>query len=165
MTWKGKKVAIGSLVMVAGLLLTAAASFGHGTRSRGDGVGPYGPFSERAMERLGITGEQKTQIQGVLGKYRPEAEPVVRQMVAERRALRRLIQDGAADEKAVRSQSAKVAALESDLAVMRARVSKEVRSLLTPEQTAKLAEIQAEREKKADRFMERRPQGKPEEKR
>ena len=165
MTTKGKKVAIGSLVMVAGLLLTAAVSFGHGKHSRDDGVGPYTPLSERAMERLGVTGEQKTQIQGVLGKYRPEAEPLVRQMVAERRALRRLIQDGTADEKAVRSQASKVAALESDLAVMRARVSKEVRSLLTPEQTSKLAEIQAEREKKADRFMERRQQGRPEEKR
>ena len=165
MTTKGKKVAIGSLVMVAGLLLTAAVSFGHGKHPRGDGDGPYGPLLERAMERLGVTGEQKTQIQGVLGKYRPEAEPLVRQMVTERRALRRLIQDGTADEKAVRSQAGKVAALESDLAVMRARVWKEVRPLLTPEQTAKLAEIQAEWEKKADRSMERRHQGRPEEKR
>ena len=117
------------------------------------------------MDRLGVTGEQKTQIQAVLGKYRPETEPLARKLVAERRALRRLVQDGAADETAVRSQVAKVASLESDLAVVRARAAKEVRALLTPEQTVKLAELQAEREKKADRWMERRFRGGEREKR
>jgi Spy/CpxP family protein refolding chaperone len=154
MTTKGKKVAIGSLVLVAGLFLTAALSFGHGMRSGGDGVGPYGPFPERMMDRLGVAGEQKTRIDGVLGKFRPEAEPLVQQVVTERRTLRRLVQDGAADEKTIRSQAAKLAALETDLAVLRARVSKEVRSLLTADQIARLEEFRAQREKKADRIME-----------
>jgi Spy/CpxP family protein refolding chaperone len=165
MTTQGKKVAIGSLVLAAGLFLTATLSFGHGMRARGDGVGPYGPFSERMMDRLGVTGEQKTQIQGVLGKFRPEAEPLVRRMATERRALRRLVQEGAADEKTVRSQAARLAALESDLAVMRARLSKEVRSLLTAEQVARLDEFRAQREKNADRAMEHRQHGNQKEKR
>jgi len=164
MTTKGKKVFVGSLVLVAGLVL-AAVAFAHGGRHGCGDEGIPGMYPGKWMDRLGVTAEQKTQIQAVLGKYRPEAEPLVRKMVTERRDLRRLIQDGAADEKAVRSQAAKVAAVDSDLAVVRARASKEVRALLTPEQIAKLAELQAEREKKVDRFMEHRQQGKPVEKR
>jgi len=155
MTLQRKSVAIGLAVALV-LAFSAAVSFGHGMRSRDDDPGSFGPTPEKALERLGVTGEQKTQIQGVLGKYRPEAEPAVKQIVAERRALRRMIQEGASDEGAIRGQAAKVAALESDLAVMRARLSKEVRSLLTEEQKTKLAEYQAKREKKVDRFLERR---------
>ena len=161
MTAKGRKITVGSSVLLVGLLLAAAVAFAHEGRHRCGDEGIPGMYPGKWMDRLGVTPEQKTQIQAVLGKYRPEAEPLVRKMVEERRALRRLIQDGAADENAIRSQSAKVAAIESDLAVMRARASKEVRALLTPEQKAKLAELQAEREKKADRFMERRQQPKP----
>lgn len=165
MTTKGKKVAIGSLVLVAGLFLIAALAFGHGMRSRGDGVGPYGPFPEQMMDRLGVSGEQKTQIQGVLGKFRPEAEPLVQLLVTERRTLRRLVQGGTADEKTIRSQAAKLGPLESDLAVLRARASKEVRSLLTAEQAARLDEFRAQQEKKADRSTEHRQHGSPMEKR
>jgi protein CpxP len=154
----GKKAVIGSLT-AAVVVLAASMAFAHGGRHGGDGAGFPGMYSGRLLDRLGATGEQKTQIQAVLAKHRPEAEPLVRQMVAERRALRRMIQDGSADEKAIRSQAAKVASLESDLAVVRARTAKEVRALLTPEQTAKLAELQAEREKKAGHWMERRFRG------
>jgi protein CpxP len=154
----GKLAVIGSLTAVV-LVFAVPGAFAHGGRHGGDGAGFPGIYSGRMLDRLGVTAEQKTQIQAVLGKHRPETEPLVRQMAAERRTLHRLIRDGAADEKAIRGQAAKLASIESDLAVARARTAKEVRALLTPEQTAKLAEIQAERERKADRWMERRFRG------
>ena len=112
-----------------------------------------------------MTADQKAQIRDVLGKYRPETEPAVRQLVAERQALRRMIQGGAADESAIRGQAAKVASLEAGLAVMRARAAKEVRTLLTAEQLARLEELQTKRDQKADRMMERRFRGSEGEKR
>ena len=158
MDGKGGKFAVGALAGMAVLVLAAAVAFAHGGR-HGGGEGIPGMYSGKVLDRLGVTAEQKTQIREVLGKYRPATEPAVRQLVAERRALRKMIQGGAADEAAIRGQAAKAAALESDLAVMRARASKEVRTLLTAEQLARLGEIQAEREQKADRVMERRFRG------
>jgi protein CpxP len=150
---------------MAVLVLTAASSFAHGGRHGRGGEGIPGVYSGKVLDRLGVTVEQKAQIREVLVKYRPESEPAVRQLVAERRALRKMIQGGAADEGAIRSQAAKVAALEADLAVMRARASKEVRALLTAEQLARLGELQAQRDQKADRMMERRFRGSEGEKR
>jgi len=166
MIGRGRKFGFGALAGVAVLVLAAAVSFAHGGRHGGDGAGPKGLYdSGSALDRLGVTGEQKTQIREVLGKYRPETEPATRQLVAERRALRKMIQGGAADEAAIRGQAAKVASLEAGLAVMRARAAKEVRTLLTADQLARLEELQAKRDRKADRMMERRFRGSEGEKR
>ena len=156
MIGKSRKFAFCALAGLTVLVLASAGAFAHGGRPGGDGAGYDGMYPGRLLDRLGATAEQKTQLQAVLGKNRPETEPLVRQAVAERRTLRRMIRDGAADEQAIRSQAAKVASLETDLAVARARTAKEVRAILTPEQSAKLAEIQVEREQKVDRWMERR---------
>lgn len=166
MNGTGWKITVLAVWTAAAMVLAASAAFAHGGRhGGGDGEGLPGMYSGMLLDRVGVTGEQKAQIREVLGKYRPETEPAVRQLVAERRALRKLIQGGAADEAAVRGQAAKVASLESDLAVTRARIAKDVRALLTAEQLAKLAELQAEREKKADHRMERRFRGGEREKR
>ncbi len=157
MKGKGGKVVIGAFVAMAAVALTATVSFGHGMRRCGDG--PQGLYSGRMLDRLGTTAEQKAQIREAMGKYRPETEPAVRQLAAERQALRKMIRDGAADENAIRAQAAKVASREADLAVVRSRAAKEVRSFLTADQIAKLGELEAERERKAGRRMERRFRG------
>ena len=159
MIGKAGKFAFGTGAVLAVLVLGASVALAHGARHGGDGQGFQGIYSMRALDRVGATADQKAQIRIVLEKYRPETEPAVRQMIAERRALRKLIQGGAADEAAIRSQSAKVAALESDLAVTRARVAKEVRTILAADQLARLEELRTEREQKADRMMERRFRG------
>ncbi|HEX9206420.1 MAG TPA: Spy/CpxP family protein refolding chaperone [Candidatus Deferrimicrobiaceae bacterium] len=161
MNGKGGKYAVGALAGVAVLLLAVTLASAHGGRhGRGDcGEGVPGIYSGKVLDRLGVTGEQKAQIREVSGKYRPETEPEIRQLSAERRALRKMIQGGAADDAAIRGQAGKVASLEADLAVMRARAAREVRTLLTAEQLARLEELQAKRERKADRMMERRFRG------
>jgi Spy/CpxP family protein refolding chaperone len=159
MNGKGGKFAIGALVGIAVLGLAAGLSLAHGGRHGGGGEGLPGMYSGRLLDRLGATAEQKAQIREAMGKYRPETEPAVRQLAAERQALRKMIRDGAADENAIRAQAAKVASREADLAVVRSRAAKEVRSFLTADQIAKLGELEAERERKAGRRMERRFRG------
>jgi protein CpxP len=158
MMGKGGKIGAGMLLGFFLLLLAATAALAHGGRHGrgGDGEGLPGMYGGRVLDRLDATAEQKAQIREVLGRYRPETEPAVRQLVAERRTLRKMIQGGAPDEAAIRGQAARVASLESDLAVVRARAAKEVRALLTAEQLARLEDLQARRERKADRMMERR---------
>jgi protein CpxP len=107
-------------------------------------------------KELQLTTQQKQQIKEIFARNRPQNEPLMKQMHTERQALRTLIQANAIDEAAIRAQSAKVAAVEADLAVQRAKVAREIRAILTPEQIAKEKELQAQRDKKMEERAARR---------
>jgi protein CpxP len=113
-----------------------------------------GRWAERRAA-LGLTEEQQTQMRSVLQKHRPEIEPLIERVVAERRALREQIQSETFDEAAVRAQAARVAAVEADLAVARAKVAAEIRPLLTEQQREQLADWQEEREAWVDFALQR----------
>ena len=125
MNGKGGKFAIGALAGMAVLVLAAAVSFAHGGRHGGEGAGREGLYSGKALDRLGVSAEQKAQIRDVLGKYRPETEPAVRQLAAERRALRRQ--------------------LHPRLEELMEKGRSEIRAGLRPDQQARFDEIVSER--------------------
>ncbi len=113
-----------------------------------------GRWAERRAA-LGLTEEQQTQMRSVLQKHRPEIEPLIERVVAERRALREQIQSETFDEAAVRAQAARLSAVEADLAVARAKVAAEIRPLLTEQQREQLADWQEEREAWVDFALQR----------
>jgi len=84
---------------------------------------------------------------------------VRREMVSERRELRKLIQSDKLDEAAIREQVKKIAATDGDLAVRRARMSQEVRTVLTPEQIRKFRALQEKRDQRIDGRMNRGQEG------
>jgi Spy/CpxP family protein refolding chaperone len=92
------------------------------------------------VAELGMTDAQKTQIHAILRDSQPNLQPLIKQYVEERRALRRTIHTTPADEAAIRAQATRVAQLESDLEVKRAYVAERICALLTPEQITKLKE-------------------------
>ena len=113
----------------------------------------YGPARGRFLERLaqlGVTDEQKTQVKDILRNHQPTAEPLLKQFVAERRALRDLVHAETVDEKAIRAQAAKVASVGADLAVERAHVAHEIRGVLTPEQIDKLKQMKVDADTRID---------------
>jgi protein CpxP len=107
-----------------------------------DGPPMKGQHFARMATELGLSAQQKTDIKAIFQKNRAQFQPLLKQMVAERHALRTLIQADVIDEAAIRAQSARVAAIQADLAVQRAHMGQEVRKLLTPEQIQKLKEFQ-----------------------
>src|SRR6185369_9742515 len=111
-------------------------------------------FKKMAKE-LGLSVQQKKDIKTIIKKSQPQTHPLLKQLVAERRALRSLIQADTIDEAAIRAQSAKVAAIEADLAVQRALIGQEVRKVLSPEQVQKQRELQAKRDRKRDEAFSR----------
>ena len=113
-----------------------------------------GRFARR-LAALGVTDQQKAEVKDILRKYQPSVGPMVRQLVDARRALRGTIRAETIDESAIRAQAAKVASLEADLAVQRAHVAHDIRAVLTPEQIQKLKEMQANRDARVDRFLNR----------
>jgi protein CpxP len=112
-----------------------------------------GELIER-LQALGVTDEQKTQIKEILRQHQPTVQPLVQSAVTEHRALREVIRAEPVNETAIRAQSAKVAAVEADLAVARAHVVQDLRKVLTAEQIEQLKALQTDLYDRIDRLME-----------
>ena len=122
---------------------------------RGGGWKGHGHHGQRLAKALGLSEEQREQIKAIFRKHRDEIAPLRKEMVSGRRELRNLIQSDKPDEAAIRVQTGKIAATSGDLAVLRAKVSREVRMVLTPEQIRKFRDLQEKRDRRIDRMMNR----------
>jgi len=120
----------------------------------GDDGAPRLRFMEK-LSQLGVTDAQKEQIHAILHKYQPTTEPLLKQFVAEHRALRDLVHAETIDEKAIRDQVTRVAGVGADLAVQRAHVAHEIRAVLTPEQIKKLGKMREDVDARIDHFIDR----------
>ena len=109
-------------------------------------------FFKKMARQLGLTDQQKAQAKELFQTNRAQNKPLFGALMTARHDLRAMIQSGAADETAIRAQSAKVAAAQADLAVKRAQATKQFLALLTPDQVTKLKAIQAKRELKFQKF-------------
>src|SRR4051812_41656435 len=132
------------LAAVALVPATAPAYIGE------DGPAPAGHHLKQMAKELQLTPSQKQQVKAIFAKNKPATGPIMKQLMAERRGLRSLIQADAVDEAAIRAQSAKVAAIQADMAVHHAQLAQEIRAVLTPEQILKAKELQARRDKKME---------------
>jgi periplasmic protein CpxP/Spy len=124
--------------------------------------GGFGRGWGHGMEfrQLGLTAEQRAQMQSIRERHQAE----LRELSEKRRAAFKAQQDAVeavpADEATIRAKASELASVESDFAVLRSRIHTELFQVLTPEQQAKAKELRAEREKRraerAERFKARR---------
>lgn len=136
--------ALAALVAAVSLSpMSASAHMGKG------GMGPAGAHCRMETE-LGLSAQQKQDIKALFTTCHTRNEPLIQRMRTERRALRKLIHAEKTDEAAIRAQSAKVAAIEADLAVRRAQAGQQMRALLTPEQVKKLKAVHDKRSEKEE---------------
>ena len=161
------KKALRSLVLFAGIASTTAfgCTFAQADDTAAAPVAPQAQGEHRhgcqmgkrhhghrafakIAKKLGMSDPQKAQAKAIFQENRTLAKPTLVSLQAERHQLRNLIQSGSADEGAIRAQSAKVAALQADLAVQRAKGAKQLLALLTPDQQAKWQALRAQWEQK-----------------
>jgi Spy/CpxP family protein refolding chaperone len=135
------------LTAVAVMALLGAGAYAFTERGLGHA------FLTEKLATLGVTDAQKAEVKAILRKHQPTAGPLLKQFVAERRALRDLVHAGTVDEKAIRKQAAKVTTVGADLAVERAHVAHEIRAVLTPEQTEKLQSMRDDVDERIDIFL------------
>lgn len=148
------RIAIKSLSAVAAVITVLSLAPVNARAFMGDeGLPQGGMHYKKIASALGLSAQQKQDIREILKKNKPQTQPLMKQLITERRSLRSLIQNETIDESAIRTQSAKVAAIEADIAVERARVAQEIRTVLTPEQVQKYMDIQAKRDRKLDNFL------------
>ena len=148
---KGFAIVAAVVAAVSFAPLTSSAFMGE------DGSLPVGHHFHKLATELGMSGQQKQDVKEIFVKVRPQTEPLMKQLKTERRALRTVIQADAIDDSAIRAQSARVAAVEADLAVQKAHVAQQVRAILTPEQVQKFKELQANRDSRMDEKRTHRP--------
>jgi len=138
---------------------------GPGGRGRGGPGGPMGPDNPLMMlGRLDLTDAQRGQVKQILDSHRDEQKALGDREFAAHSALEASIAADGLNEAVIRGKAAEVAAVESDMAVMRARVYAEIFQMLTPEQQAQAKQNQAEmRQREADMHSKRdqRQQQKP----
>ena len=111
---------------------------------RGDGHGPHhgrGQMIERIFERLDLTDDQQEAVHNTMMEHREQTRQLAEEKIAKRRALGQAIHADFFDESAVRQAAADVAAVDADLAVMRAQMFQEINKVLTAEQREHMKEL------------------------
>jgi len=105
---------------------------------------------QRGKEKLGITDEQARQIKAVVKADKENIKGLVATLHDARSTMREAIRASDANETSVRAASAKVAAIEADVAVERMKLFAKISPILTEEQRKQLAGIQA----RVDEFVD-----------
>lgn len=142
--------------LVAGSVATASAQRRGGGPGDGPGFGgpgdrrqgidgprrPGRPFVRarlfRGFRQLDLSADQKTKVREILEKSRLEVAPLMKQLQEKRRVARTAIQAGTAPEAARAEIRTSTEALRKQIGDAREKTRAEVRSVLTPEQLAKL---------------------------
>ena len=161
LNWTRILLGLGGALAVAGLISFGVA---YAETPQGPGPGPQmmGPGGFRMMglgrlfRQLGVTADQRQQIRVILEKHRADLKPLMDQALAARRGLSDAIQAPAVNEQAIRDASAKLAAVQADLAVLRAKIRTEAFQVLTPEQREKALELQKQARERFDTWRQSR---------
>lgn len=103
---------------------------------------------KKLARKLDLTDAQKVQAKAIFQANKDVAKPIVANLRAERKNLRALMHADTIDEAAIRAESAKVAGIQADLNVNRAKVGAQFRAILTPEQVATLKTMKDSHHKK-----------------
>lgn len=132
-------------LLVAATSVQAVMAVERGPRpDRGPKVGPAdvplgaGPLV-RAMEQLDLTPEQRQAAKTILQAHRQEVREAQKALLDARTALENAVAAG--DEAEVRDAANAFGSAVANAAVLRAKVWKEIKATLTPEQQAKAEEL------------------------
>ena len=149
-----------TLGLVAALTVPALAQGPEGRQhGKRGGFGRMGPgASGLPLRQLDLTDAQREQVRGIVSARQAELKAIHEKLRVARSAQQAAVTRVPVDENEVRARVQESAAIEADLAVVRARVHEQIYQLLTPEQQQKARTLQAERDKRRAERMERAKQ-------
>jgi protein CpxP len=129
------------LTIGAAVLLSVAAAIAQGPHGFG---GPGGDF-RHMLKQLDLTADQHSQVKAIFEKEKPTIQPLMEQMRQNREAMKALEASGPFDEAKTRAQATQNAQTMVELQVEHARIKSQIMQILTADQKAKLAQIEANR--------------------
>jgi len=130
------------LVIGATVILAVAAAIAQGPH------GPGGPFGEfhHLLKQLDLTSDQHAQVKAIWQKEKPALQPLMQQMRQNHEAMKALEAAGPFDEAKVTALATQNSQTMIQLQVEHERMKSEIMAILTPDQKAKLAQIEADHE-------------------
>ena len=147
-SFTGIVVALSMAVIIAfaGIALAGGDEGCGGPGGPGEHGGPGGhPNFKIIAKKLGLTDAQKTNAKAIFQGNKDVMKPIYSALRTERDTLQTLLHADTVDEAAIRSETAKIAGIEADLNVNRAKMGVQFRAILTPEQLTTLKTIQKEK--------------------
>jgi periplasmic protein CpxP/Spy len=109
---------------------------------RGEHDGRHEHHNFRKIEKkLGLTDAQKAQAKAIFQGNRDVVKPIITNLRAEHKNLRALMHADTIDEAAIRTETLKIAGIQADLNVNRAKVGAQFRAILTPAQRETLKSL------------------------
>jgi Spy/CpxP family protein refolding chaperone len=109
--------------------------------------GPGGPFM-LPLRRLGLTDVQRDQVRAIFESHREETRALGERASTARQALHAAVTADNFEEGTIRARSSELGAVETELAIARARVHGEIVGILTASQKAELKKLEEERAKR-----------------
>jgi Spy/CpxP family protein refolding chaperone len=103
---------------------------------------------------LDLTDAQQAQMKDIIAKEKPTIQPLIQQLAQGHQQMSQLEQAGTFDEAKVRTLANQQSQTMTELMVQKARIKSELVALLTPDQKAKLAKLEARRAARLQQHMQ-----------
>ncbi len=104
-------------------------------------------------EELGLTNDQRAALKGLIKDHRNEIKLLVKTLIAKKRALQELALGENPDPEAIRQASTELGNAIAEAAVLGSSLAQKAKSILTPEQLARLREMRQNRQKAFDESL------------
>jgi protein CpxP len=130
------------LTIGAAVMLAVAVAMAQGPHGFG---GPGGEF-HHMLKQLDLTSDQQAQVKAIFEKEKPTLQPLMQQMRQNHIAETALESNGTFDEAKTRALATQNSQTMIELQVEHARIKSEIMQILTADQKAKLAQIEANHE-------------------
>lgn len=136
-----------NLILPLGLcLFIAAPAFAGHPQSEGpDQKRHKGGKIGQIIKQLNLNEDQKTQVKSLVQRFREEAKSMREAMVDAKLQVAQIMFSDPFSESQARAAFRKAATLKEDLMIARAKLFNQVKTVLTPEQRAKLERIKGEK--------------------
>ena len=141
-----KSTRVRILIIGAALILTVAAAIAQGMHGHGGRHGDFNHMLAFFTDKLDLSSAQQDQVKAIWEKEKPALQPLMQQMRQNHANMRALEASGPFDETKTRTLATQQAQTMIELQVQHARIKSEMMQVLTADQKAKFAEIEAKRE-------------------
>lgn len=119
----------------------------HGKHSKTWGKGmDEGKYLDRMTDRLKLTPEQRTSVQAVLQKSKPQMTNIREKMQTNRKALREVKREGKSDGNQVQALARERGDLVANMIIQRSKVRNEIQQILTDTQQEQMKQMREKRE-------------------
>jgi len=144
-------ILLGSLVIVTVIGFTGVSDAG---RHFSNPMGPGHMYRLNLLsEELGLTDNQRGALKDLFRSHRDEIKPLMKAVIAKKRALQELALGEAPDPEAIRQASVDLGNAIAEAAVLGSSLAQKAKSILTPEQLTRLREMRQNRQKAFDKSL------------